>query len=177
MYRKFELLFAASPIGLGLAAIVGAYLTVALPSSAYTFDPVGPRGFAYVVGGMLVFLGVILMVTTIAGQRSSGGIGARTERDPEEAGDDMRYPASSLRAIAMMALTLAFALLVGLLGYIVTSIALIAAALLVMETRGWRTLAIFPVIYAISTYLLFHSLLGVRLPIGPVERLLATFGL
>jgi len=177
MYRKVELLFAASPLGLGLGAIFGAYFTIALPSSAYTFDPVGPRGFAYVVGAILTILGVILLATTIYRQRESGGIGARTERDPEEAGDDMRYPASSLRAFAMMGLTLFFALSIDLLGYIVASGVLIFFALLVMGIRAWRTLVLFPVLYALSTYLLFHSLLGVRLPAGGIERLLATLGL
>lgn len=176
MYRRVELLFAASPIVLGIAAIVGAYLTITPATSAYTFDPVGPRGFAYVVGVMLVILGVILLVETIKLQRESGGIGAYTERDPEEAGDDMRYPASPLRAFAMMGLTLAFAMLIGVLGYIAASILLIAGGLLVMGIRRWKTLVLFPVSYALSTYLLFHTVLGVRLPAGVIERLLATIG-
>jgi len=177
MYRRFELLLATSPIGLGVATILGAYLTIALPKSAYSYDPVGPRGFAYVVGIFLVILGVILLVTTIDRQRHSGGIGARTERDPEEAGDDMRYPASSLRAAAMMGLTLLFALVINVLGYIVASVVLIFGGLLVMGIRRWRTLVLFPVLYALLTYLLFHTLLGVRLPAGGIERLLAAIGI
>jgi putative tricarboxylic transport membrane protein len=176
MYRKVELLFAASPIVLGLAAIIGAYLTIALPTTAYTFDPVGPRGFAYVVGAMLVILGVILLAETVKLQQASGGIGTHTDRDPEDAGDDMRYPASSWRAFAMMGLTLAFAMLINPIGYIAASILLIAAGLLVMGIRAWKTILLFSVSYALVTYLLFHTLLGVRLPAGVIERLLATLG-
>lgn len=177
MYRKAELIFAASPILIGLAAIFGAYFTIAAPRTAYTFDPVGPRGFAYVVGVMLVVLGIMLFITTVREQLASGGLGARTERDPVEAGDDMRYPASAWRAWGMMGLTLAFAIVVGPLGYILASVALIVGGMLVMGLRDWRTLAIFPLAYALSTYLLFHSLLGVRLPAGVIEHLLAVIKL
>lgn len=177
MYRRFELLLATCPIGFGVATILGAHLTIALPKSAYSYDPVGPRGFAYVVGILLLVLGVILLVTTIKRQRESGGVGAWTERDPEEAGDDMRYPASSLRAVAMMGLTLLFALLISVLGYIVASVLLIFGGLLVMGIRRWHTLVIFPIAYALLTYLLFHTLLGVRLPAGGIERFLAAFGI
>ena len=81
MYRKVELLFAASPIMIGIAAILGAYYTIAVPRTAYTFDPVGPRGFAYVVGVMLVILGRSFG-QTIREQLQNGGVGAHTDRDP-----------------------------------------------------------------------------------------------
>jgi putative tricarboxylic transport membrane protein len=177
MYRKVELLFAASPILVGLAAILGAYYTIALPATAYGYDPVGPRGFAYFVGTALVILGVILFVATATEQRANGGIGARTDRDPEEAGDDMRYPASSFRAVAMMALTLAFALVINPIGYIAASVLLIVAGLVVMGSRAWRMIVIFSAVYTASTYLLFHTVLGVRLPAGAIENLLKTIGI
>ena len=56
-------------------------------------------------------------------------------------------------------------------------VAFIVGCLLIMNFRDWRTLAIFSVAYALSTYLLFHSLLGVRLPAGAIEHLLATIRL
>ena len=85
----------------------------------------------------------------------------------------MRYPASAWRSWGMMGLTLAFAIVVGPLGYILASIVFIVGCLLIMDFRDWRTLVIFSVVYALSTYLLFHSLLGVRLPAGAIEHLLA----
>jgi putative tricarboxylic transport membrane protein len=67
-------------------------------------------------------------------------------------------------------------MLIEVLGYIVASILLIAGGLLVMGTRRWKTIVLFSVSYALSTYLLFHTVLGVRLPAGVIERLLATIG-
>jgi putative tricarboxylic transport membrane protein len=76
-------------------------------------------------------------------------------------------PRACLRVLALTAALVAFALLLPLLGYVLTSAGLfVAAALLLGAPRTWRTVAYGWALAAI-VFLVFDRLIGLTLPTGP----------
>jgi putative tricarboxylic transport membrane protein len=76
-------------------------------------------------------------------------------------------PRAGLRVLGLVAALVAFALLLPLLGYVVTAAALfVAAALLLDAPRDWRVLAWGWALSAV-VFLVFDRLIGLTLPAGP----------
>ncbi len=68
-----------------------------------------------------------------------------------------------VRLGAAMVIAILFIILWQLAGYLLATPLFLAALLWVFGGRGWKTLILFPVITAASTYVLFHTLLKVPL--------------
>jgi putative tricarboxylic transport membrane protein len=74
---------------------------------------------------------------------------------------------AGLRVLALVAALVAFAVLLPLLGYVVTATALfVAAALLLGAPRGWQVVA-YGWALAATVFLIFDRLIGLTLPAGP----------
>jgi hypothetical protein len=174
MYRRVELGLSVACLALGIGVIIGAgFITRLQPPFE---DPVGARGFAYFVGAFTALIAVLLIVAQVTAVRR--GVTTFTEdEDPAITGDDPRYPASSRRAFVMVAITAAYALLLTLLGYLVATPVFVAVAMWAMGGRGRAKLVVFPIAFAVVSYGLFDTLLGVRLPPGILAPLLRLVGL
>jgi hypothetical protein len=72
---------------------------------------------------------------------------------------------------------IAYAALLKPAGYIVATALFIGGGTAVMGGRGLRRLVIFPLVFAISSYLLFDAVLGVRIPDGILTPLVRAIGL
>jgi putative tricarboxylic transport membrane protein len=176
-YRRVDLGIAIALSVLGLVSVIAAAVTISLPASIIQSDPVGPRGFAYLFGTLTTILGLALLRSLIHRQRAEGGVGAPIVEDPEATGDDPRFPASSMRAFIIMALTLLYAFLLNPLGYMLSTMLYVAGCMWAMDARRRTQLVVFPVAYALSTYLLFDVVLHVRLPERFLEDGLSAVGL
>ena len=76
-------------------------------------------------------------------------------------------PRAWLRVLGLVAALLLFALLLPLLGWVVSSAALfVAAALLLGAPRGWKVVAYGWTLAAV-VFLVFDRLIGLTLPTGP----------
>jgi hypothetical protein len=173
-YRSIELALSAFVLLLGVATVVLARYTI--EELSVLQDTIGARGFAYVIGTAVAIGGLILLVTQLRGMaggaRPAGGVDAI-----ELGGDDPRYPASGARSFAVFAALVAYALLIYPAGYIPATMAFVAGGTWIMGGRGTARIMVFPFIYAISTYLLFDTVLGVRIPDGLLAPAVDALGL
>jgi putative tricarboxylic transport membrane protein len=134
-----------------LAAVLVIVDAVRLPATSAV---VGPAAVPLPVGVALGVVGALLLVDA-------------RRKLPRAGACEPWQPRGGLRVLGLVAALVGFALLLPLLGYVVTSTALfVAAALLLGAPRDWRV----PVWgWALSAvvFLVFDRLIGLTLPAGP----------
>ncbi|GHJ22910.1 tripartite tricarboxylate transporter TctB family protein [Streptomyces albus] len=156
---------------LGVCALLLA-VGVLMLTDALTMDtvasvrgPVGPRTVPVVVGAALVLVAVLLAVDVLRGGRGEAEGGE--DVDLSEPGD--------WRTVALLAgVFLAFAALVGPLGFPLAGALLFWGSAYALGSRS-HALTRDPLIAAglsVATYAVFHLLLGVHLPGGPLMGVL-----
>ncbi|GAB3435165.1 tripartite tricarboxylate transporter TctB family protein [Actinophytocola sediminis] len=134
-----------------LAAVLVIVDAVRLPE---TSEAVGPAAVPLPVGVLLGLVGAALLV------RARGQLAGAVDGQPWQ-------PRAGLRLLGMVGALVAFALLLPVLGYVVTSAGLfVAAAMLLGAPNGWRTVAYGWALAAI-VFLVFDRLIGLSLPAGP----------
>ena len=165
----------------GLAAIlIGAgYLTMALQIRASALsDTVGPAGFPKALAALMIGLGIVLCGRAlIAGRRRRVAVTAVPESGTAEAAADADSErefsgfGGLVRAAGMLAIGIAYLLIVRAVGYVPAVAALIvAAALYGGAALSWRVFAI-GIGGALVYWLVFVLFLGIPLPGGPLADL------
>jgi putative tricarboxylic transport membrane protein len=139
----------------GALMLVAAVLVIAdaaaLPDTGAV---VGPAAVPLPVGVLLGLLGIGLLVRSWIALRTAV---------PGHPWQPRAWP----RVVGLVAALLLFALLLPLLGYVVSSAALfVAAALLLGAPRGWKVVAYGWTLAAV-VFLVFDRLIGLTLPTGP----------
>jgi putative tricarboxylic transport membrane protein len=76
------------------------------------------------------------------------------------------------RPIAMIAGLIVYVVILDSVGYIIATIVLVMILLSMMDRRRWWVDAVVALIIAAGSYILFDSLLGVKLPHGILTKLL-----
>jgi hypothetical protein len=152
----------------GIATIlIGlAYLAMTFQIRASALDDsVGPAGFPKALAFMLTGLGLILCVQSLWALRARRLAAAPTPADAS-GGEGRGGAQGMLRAAGMLALGIAYLLILRRLGY-VPSIALliIAAALYLGTPFSWRVVAI-GVAGAVVYWVVFVRVLGIPQPPG-----------
>jgi putative tricarboxylic transport membrane protein len=134
-----------------IAALLVIVDAVRLPATSAV---VGPAAVPLPVGVALGVVGVLLL--------------GDARRKLARAGDSQPWqPQAGLRVLGLVVALVGFALLLPLLGYVVTSTALFAAAALLLGApRDWRVLAWGWALSAV-VFLVFDRLIGLTLPAGP----------
>jgi putative tricarboxylic transport membrane protein len=173
-YRKVELALSVFLVALGVGTVLLAYYTI--EELSVLRDLIGARGFAYVIGTLIAIGGVFLVLMQTGRIRVASAGGADLAA-AERGGDEPEYPASALRVFALVAVLIVYAALMRPAGYLLASIFFMSAGTAIMGGRGLTRLLIVPVTYAIVTYLLFDTLLGVRIPDGILRPLIVAIGL
>lgn len=141
--------------GFGLLMILGAVLlfadAAALPESS---SEMGPAAMPRLVAVLLAVAGIGLVVQAglkLGASRTGTGW----------------QPRAGLRVLALVVALVLFAVLLPLLGYVVTATALfVATALLLGAPRSWQLLA-YGWALAAAVFLVFDRLIGLSLPSGP----------
>lgn len=141
----------------GLLMIIGSILVfIDAAGLKEASDPLGPRAVPILVGSLLAVLGVLLVLRYIRPALRYLRAGAALDHGPR-----------LLAVAAMVVLIIGFALLLPVLGYVVTSALLFAgAALLLNGPRRWQLL-LYGWILAAVVFLIFDRLIGLSLPVGP----------
>jgi hypothetical protein len=173
-YRRTELALSFFLVALGVATIFGAYYTI--PELSVLRDLIGARGFAYVIGALVALGGAVLVVLQVRALRPAVA-GSGGPANDERGGDEPDHPASAFRAFSVIGVLIVYAALLRPAGYIPATVFFVGAGTFLMNGRGLVRLFVFPLLYAIGTYLLFDTLLGVRIPDGVLRPLIVAVGL
>lgn len=152
--------------GAAALAIGAGYLAMAvnLPSSALD-DAVGTGGLPKALGALMIGLGLCLLVNGLVAQRrAAASAQAVLEADDDEV--ERLGGAGLARAGGLLAIAVAYVLIVRVVGYLPAIAALIVAAALHGGARlGWRVLAI-GAAGAVVYHAIFVLLLGIPQPAG-----------
>lgn len=169
MDKRSDLILAGVVLAFGLSVLV--LTRFQIDDLQVAHDPIGSRGFAYVMGIYLTIGATIVLVSRIRALRRTDAPG----EPAEGTGDDLAHPASGLRALAVMLLAFAYMLGMSYVGYLVATLPFVYVALRIMMTKI-RFPFLYSVGYTVLTFLVFGVALSVRLPMGPLERGLRSLG-
>jgi putative tricarboxylic transport membrane protein len=162
----------ATPLGpdraqLGLAAllaVVGAYTLYDATTLRVGFaDPVGPKVFPYVIGGALVVLAGLLVVSTLRGTR--GEVEGGEDVDLDQAADWVTVA----KLVGVIAFTIAT---VDLLGWAITGGVLFAGAAWALGSRTLVRDAIVGIVLSVASWYAFYVGLGIPLSPGILDGIL-----
>ncbi len=152
---------------LGLAAllvVVGAYTFWEATTLRVGFgDPVGPRVFPYVIGGVTVALGVLLVLATLRGNvpEAEGG---------EDV--DLRQPADWLTVAKLVGVLLFTTLTVSFIGWAISGALLFLGSAWALGSRTLVRDLVIGLVLSVSSWYFFHETLGVILPAGILDGVL-----
>jgi putative tricarboxylic transport membrane protein len=152
---------------LGLAAgvaLVGAYTVYDATTLNVGFaDPVGPRIFPYVVGGVLVLLGALLAVATMRGDRPEA-----------DGGEDVDLTRSAdWVTVAKLAAVLVFTVAtVDVLGWAITGALLFAGATWALGSTTLVRDVIVGFVLSVASWYAFYVGLGIPLTAGLLDGVL-----
>jgi putative tricarboxylic transport membrane protein len=145
---------------------VGAFLiydALSLEAGFAKVDPVGPRLFPIVIGGILILLAVVLAVAIPRG--SVGEADAGEDVDPNTPGD--------WRTVGLLVgLFVAVIVLVEPLGWVITSALMFAGAATVLGNRHYVRNIVIGAVLALISFYGFYSGLGIPLPAGILDGIL-----
>lgn len=147
-----------------LGALLLWQATTIRESAAYA--AVGPRLIPLVVGGGLLVTGVLFLLSATLVPDAYLIARARTEAALTH------WPTPAL----LGGLLLGFALLLHVLGYIITTALFVPLGARVLGSRAVRRDAITGVVIAVLLYVTFSGYLGIRLPDGPLAPLINLVG-
>lgn len=157
-----ELVFAAGVAGLGVFALVRASsIRVPIASGA-----LGPRTLPYIVGALLLVVGVATIIGILRGERGQAELSE--DVDPDEA---TQWSTVGI----LIALFVVHALLIQPLGWPVAGAVLFTGAAWTFGARPWLRVAVGGIVLALLVQFVFAGLLGVSLPAGPLLDEVAIF--
>jgi putative tricarboxylic transport membrane protein len=135
-------------------------------------DLLGPKAFPRALGTCLLAGG--LYVAIRAWRLSARRAAAALESEGDE--DEPNIPASTIRAVGVMALSVLYGLLLTRLGYLVATPVFVAAGLYVLSVRSRILLVAVPLVLTAFCYYVFAELLRVPLPSGVLTEPLRALG-
>ena len=153
--RKANIAVAVLCILLSVYVIVTAQ---GFPENLSAVDP-GPAYFPSLMAGMVIILSLILAGLAIAGK------GKDTE-------DKLDFHDGSKRALAGIAMMAVYCMLLKPLGFIIDTIWLCFAMMILLQNRKYPVIAVVSVITAAVVYVIFAMVLGAKLPAGLLKGIL-----
>ena len=164
MDRRVDLAVALCVVLLGIFVLVSAQgiQTASVP------DPIGARGAPTFAGAALCVGGMALALRRLLRWGRE-----RTIVAPEGMEDDAGVePGSAFRAISIWGASVAYVLVLPLIGYVLATPIFIATVLVLFSIRSWRMIAGVSVGFTVPVFLVFVKLLNVRLPTGVLDGVL-----
>lgn len=136
-------------------------------------DPITPRGLPVITGALLIIGGIVQAVRQLWTWRVLPGHLVLEEGQEDEKG----HPVSAVRAMIIILLSILWELLLYPLGFLIITPVYLVACSLVMGVRSWRKIIGFSIILTVGLWYGFGPLMGVRMPLGPLENLVRSLGL
>lgn len=126
-------------------------------------DPVGPQAFPFVIGGVMLFLAVLLAIAT-----------ARGDRGTAEAGEDVDLSQGAdwvtvLKLVAVLVFTIAT---IDWLGWAITGALLFAGAAWSLGSRTLIRDLLVGAVLSVGSWYAFYSGLGIALSPGILDGIL-----
>ena len=115
----------------------------------------GPGFLAAIAGAFVALMALIVFIQSL---RSDPASRVRLA--------DLFAEVNWHRALLICVITLAFILVFEKLGFFLSSLILLIVVMRGVEGLAWRTAVLIPLAAVISTWLLFHKVLGIALPAG-----------
>ena len=136
-------------------------------------DPITARGLPTAMGAFLIIGGFALAMRQLLHWSELPGHLVLEEGQEDEKG----YPASAVRAISIIFLSMLWGWFLNPMGFLFVTPLYMVVCSWVMKMQSWVKMTAFSVIYTISAWLIFGPLMGIRLPLGPLESLARSLGL
>lgn len=152
--RIGEYVVAAITIALGVFVMVDAR-TIVVPGSAGTL---GPRAFPYLVGGLLLASGILVLVGLFRGKFGQ-------EEDGEDVDPDVT---TDWKTVALLGVIfVAHVYTINLAGWPVAAVVLFGGSAIVLGARPWWRAIVLGAVLGLVIQILFGGMLGLSLPPGP----------
>lgn len=134
-------------------------------------DPIGPRLFPYLIGGLLLLGAVVLLFETRASSRKASGTEVSTAAEPAtdsnpESGNEDRARQVPLLIAAIFVWTIIYILGFERLGYVVSTTIFLFGLTLYFHPRRWLVNIAISLLLPAAIYFAFDRLLNVNLPAG-----------
>lgn len=157
---KAQYLVCAVLVAVGAFVI---YDALSLEAGFAKVDPVGPKMFPVVIGGVLILLAIVLAIAIPRG--SVGEADAGEDVDPDAPSD--------WRTVGLLVgLFVATILLVQPLGWAITGALLFAGAATVLGSRHYVRNILIGAVLSVGSFYAFYSGLGIPLPAGILDGIL-----
>lgn len=137
-------------------------------------DPVGPRGFGYVISGALIVGGLAVMMSRL---RRWGEGGGHNHVPSDGAADEADITVSPNRPILVVLAAAGYIALLQPLGFLIVTPLFLGALLYMMRTRNVRGRVVIPIVFTIVVFVVFSQGLNVNLPVGPFRPIFVRYGL
>ena len=152
-WGELVLALATTTLGVYVLAAAGG---ITVPGSTNTL---GPRAFPYLVGGMLVVAGVVLVVLVLSGRAGE-----------EEGGEDVDPTVRTdwLTVVLIVVILVVHVFAINVIGWPFAAAILFAGAAVVLGARPWWRAALAGLVLGLVVQVIFGGLLGLSLPAGPL---------
>jgi hypothetical protein len=171
MDRRIDVALALGVTALGIFIIVFAQSIGRSPVP----DPIGPRGIPTGLGTAFVLGGIALVARRVVRWRREG-----TYVEHEGSQDDVGVPpGSARRALTIWLAAAMYVVLLPVVGYLIATPLFVAATLRLLQFKRRPLLRVpaivaYPILYTVISYAVFATLLGIRLPVGPLRDVFLT---
>ena len=169
MDRRADLAIGALVILFGVFVL---YTAGGIRPTGPVVDPIGPRGFPYMIGVCFLVGGGAVVFSRLRSWRQEVGPTVESDGEPDEPG----VPASAAQAWTVMLAAIGYMLALHPAGYFIATPAFVTVALKAMRMRLGPA-ALIALVYTLATYVLFALYLKVNLPLGPLDGLFRSLDL
>ena len=147
-------------IGFIVLGILGTLSAMSWPTM-FSTDPAGPAAIPIILCVSLIILGAVLAV---------GGFLVK-----KKAAEPFIQKRDVILVAELTGTCLLYIILLQVIGYLLATPLLLAAILLIVGTRKWKTIIMVSLITTVVLFLLFYSLLQVNLPLGFMRDFIRSF--
>jgi putative tricarboxylic transport membrane protein len=152
--RVGEFVVAGVTIALGVFVVVDAG-TIHVPGSTTTM---GPRAFPYMVGGLLLISGLLVLAGLLRGKFGE-------EDDGEDVDPNVKTDWKTV--VLLVAIFVAHVYTINLAGWPVAAVVLFGGSAIVLGARPWWRAILLAAVLGLVIQYVFGGLLGLSLPPGP----------